>query len=123
VFVNIQFLFARLKKSEFVERYLREKLEGHLERFHHLRTLRAFVKIEMENSPQHRGKDSFSCMIRISSPFFKNVVVQKQDTDVYAAIGQVLDKLTIVLSKVHSARVKERRRNVHIEELALTEVA
>lgn len=106
--MNIKCLFVRLTRSKIAEEYVKERLERHLERFHHLRTLRSVVKFEMVNSGK-ANDETYSCTVRITSPFFKNIIVRKTGKTLTGAISEVLNKVTLVLSKIHSARTKQRK--------------
>lgn len=114
----IRFLFSHLDKSVFVENFALQKLEPMLARFRRDRALDGVVKLDMENSRMHAGRDSFACEIRIRSRMFKNIVIRKSNINLYQAIAQAADTLHAVLSKRHAARVKWHRRRQRCASLA-----
>ncbi len=61
--MKIQYVFRHLDQSEFIKKFAQEHVERLLSRHSKTPNIQGIVKLEMENSPQHPGKDVYKCEI------------------------------------------------------------
>ncbi len=109
--MRINYVFRHLDKSDFIKAFA----QGHIEKaLNRLNTpndnLNGIVKLEMENSPQQPGKDVYSCEIHVNSKRHGNLIIKKRTSNMYAAISDATDRLTLLLSKI-KGKYKARRRS------------
>lgn len=109
--MRIQYVFRHLDQSEFIQNFAKEHIERLLSRHSNTPNLEGIVKLEMENSPQHPGKDVFRCEILLKSPHHGNLIVKKRTSNMYEAIVEATDKLSLALEKVKGRFKAKRRRN------------
>lgn len=107
--MKIQYVFRHLDQSEFIKKFAKEHIERLLARHTNTPNVHGIVKLEMENSPQQPGKDVYKCEILLQSPHHGKMIVKKRTGNMYEAITEATDKLSLVLSKV-KGRFKSRRR-------------
>ncbi len=116
--MKIQYVFRHLDQSEFIKKFAQEHIERLLARHTNTPNVHGIVKLEMENSPQHPGKDVFKCEILLQSPYHGKMIVKKRTSNMYEAITDATDKLSLVLSKV-KGRFKSRRRKNTVDKTRL----
>lgn len=119
--MKIQYVFRHLDKSEFIKKFAQEHIERLLSKHSNTPNLAGIVKLEMENSPQHPGKDVFKCEILLKSPRHGSLIVKKRTGNMYEAIVEATDKLSLAMEKV-KGRFKARRRKNAIEKTQLNYV-
>ncbi|MEZ4815321.1 MAG: ribosome-associated translation inhibitor RaiA [Bdellovibrionota bacterium] len=110
--MKIQYVFRHLDQSEFIKNFAKEHIERLLTRHSRTPNIEGTVKLEMENSPQHPGKDIYKCEIVLKSPHHGRMIVKKRTGNMYEAISEAADKLSISLEKVKGRFKSRRRRNV-----------
>lgn len=116
--MRIQYVFRHLDQSEFIKKFAQEHIERLLSRHSKNPNLGGVVKLEMENSPQHPGKDVFKCEILLKSPRHGNLIVKKRNGNMYEAIIEATDKLSVALEKV-KGRFKSRRKKNKLDKVAI----
>lgn len=95
----VKVIFKNLKKSEFVLDSVKEKIGRVLEKFPEMENASATISIEMENSPQHAGKDDFRVKLIMLSRGHKPIVIQKDSANVYQAASLLADRLFDLLHR------------------------
>lgn len=108
--MNIQYVFARLERSDLLESFVHPRIESILEKFRRDRSVKARVRFVMENSPHQPGRDSFGFEILLNSRLFRGVAIRKRSRAMGDAIAQGLDALANIVSRTHEARTQRRRR-------------
>jgi ribosome-associated translation inhibitor RaiA len=105
--MSLQIVFSQVPSSPFIRTLIEE---GWQSLAAELRTQpRGRVVVEMRNSPQQPGPDSFCC--RIQMRFRKRWVrVAAEDSNVYKALHRALNKLSSA-----AERVRDRRKNRYRE--------
>lgn len=102
----VKVIFKNLKKSDFIQNILADKISHVLEKFPEMRSAVATVSVEMENSPQHVGKDDFRIKLTMFSKG-KPIVIQKESSNLYQAAAVLSDRLFEVLH-----RTVEKKRDI-----------
>lgn len=121
--MKIQYVFRHLDQSEFIKSFAQDHIEKVLTRHQYHPDLQGTVKLEMENSPQHAGKDSFCCEIRVRSPRHGMLVIKKRTANMYEAITAASDRLVNALERVKGRfRASRRRLRTPMPELALSPI-
>ena len=119
--MRIQYVFRHLDQSDFVKAYAKEHVEKILTKHQKDPNINAVIKLEMENSPQHPGKDSYKCEIRVQSPRHGNLIISKTKSNMYEAISEASERLSQLFNKIKgkiSARRRKRESFVEIESFA-----
>jgi ribosomal subunit interface protein len=113
--MKIDYVFRHLDQSDFVRNFAQEHIEKILSRHQRDPNVMGVVKMEMENSPQHPGKNLYSCEIRVSSPV-GSLIVKKRTSNMYEAIAEASSRLSKSLEKVKGRYKARRRRRYYIAE-------
>ena len=107
--MRLQYVFRHLDQSEFIKNFAQDHIEKILTRYERDPGVNGTVKMEMENSPQQPGKDVYVCEIRLHTPHHGNLIIKKRTGNMYEAIAEACDKLSMAMSKM-KGRFKARRR-------------
>ncbi len=107
---NIQYVYSHLQKTDSIQGFAQERIESVLEKFRAYKIFSSRVRMEMKNSPEHAGKDEYSCEVFVKVQRFPTVVIKKTSANLYEAISLVSDRLLNLLSRIHEKRCSLRRR-------------
>lgn len=109
--MRIQYIFRHLDQSEFLKKFAQDHIERLLSRYKGTPNINSVIKLEMENSPEQPGKDVFSCEILLSSPQLGKLIVKKRTANMYEAIAEATDKLSMSMEKVKGRFLSKRRKS------------
>jgi ribosome-associated translation inhibitor RaiA len=108
--MSLQIVFSQVPSSPFVKSLIEEAWQTMAADLRS--TPKGRVVVEMRNSPQQSGLDSFAC--RIQMRFRKRWVrVKAEDSNVYKALHRALNKLRSAAERVRERR-KSRFRERHL---------
>lgn len=103
----VRVMFKNLKKSDFIEEFLSEKVQHILSKFPEAtKGGSATAVVAMENSQLHRGADLFQVKLILLLKGMKPIILQKENGNIYQAVAVLCDRL---LESLH--RHFERRRD------------
>lgn len=110
----IRITFKNLDRSELAREAVETKLQQVIEKFPDLFKSRINVTLCMENSPRQAGPDIFCVKTRIQGSKYDGIILEKRDSNLYGALGQVsahlLERLNRYGDKTRvKARAKERK--------------
>lgn len=106
----IQIKFKNLEKSEMAREAVQERMEALVDKFPDLNECKMLVTLEMENSPTQAGPDLFKVKVHVSRGRYRNTTVEKSDSNLYAALAEVVDHMLEKLNRFGDRmRVKERK--------------
>lgn len=102
--------FKNLEKSEIAKEAVTERIESLVSKFNDLDEGKIQVTLEMQNSPTQPGPDVFKVKIHVASGRYKGVTVEKNSSNLYVALAEVVDHMLEILNRYgDKVRVKERR--------------
>lgn len=105
----VRVMFKNLKKSDFIEDILNERVEHVLSKFPEAtKGGTATAVVAMENSHLHKGADLFQVKLILLLKGMKPIILQKENGNIYQAVAVLCDRL---LESLH--RHFERRRDHH----------
>lgn len=105
----IQVKFKNLEKSEMAREAAQERIESLIAKFPNLSKSKIQITLEMENSPTQAGPDLFKVKCHISGARYDGVTVEKEGSNLYAALADVIEHMLENLNRFgDKARVRER---------------
>ena len=110
VSMKVQVVFQNLKKSEFVNQIVHERVESVLEKFPQTEKGNAIVYVSMENSHHQAGPDFFKVKVLLKGLKMKPIVLAKHSQNLYEATAQVVDSLLESFHR-HSEKLMTKRRS------------
>lgn len=112
----IQIKFKKLEKSELAKEAVQERIEALVDKFNDLNKSKIQITLEMENSPTQAGPDLFKVKLHIVRGRYDGITVEKANSNLYAALAEVVDHMLEVLNRFGDrVRVKERKQAREIE--------
>lgn len=106
----IQIKFKNLEPSAIAREAVTIRLQSLIEKFPDLIGTKIQVTLEMENSPLQAGPDLFQVKVYIASGRYKDVLIEKENANMYIALAEVSDHLLEKLNRYgDKVRVKERK--------------
>lgn len=107
----IQIKFKNLEKSEMAKEAVLSRVQPMIEKFPDLQGSKIQVTLQMDNSQFQAGPDLFKVKLCVLSGRYKDVVIQKEDSNLYLALAEVIEHMLEVLNRHgDKARVKQRNR-------------
>lgn len=107
----VRVMFKNLKKSDFIEEFLNEKVQHVLSKFPQaLKGGTATAVVSMENSQLHKGADLFQVKLILLLKGMKPIVLQKENGNIYQAVAVLCDRL---LESLHRHFERRRDHNRH----------
>ncbi|MBF0207655.1 MAG: HPF/RaiA family ribosome-associated protein [Oligoflexia bacterium] len=111
----MKIIFKNLEKSELAKELTQERLHTVFERFPDLQKSKVTVTLSMENSPQQAGADVFTVRFYSQGGRYRNIVLQKSASNLYAALADVVEHLLEKLNRFgDKIRVKQRNKNNYL---------
>ncbi len=104
----VRVMFKNLKKSQFIENILDERIQHVLSKFPEAKGGTATAVVAMENSQFKKGADLFQVKLILLLKGMKPIVLIKENGNIYQAVAVLTDRL---LESLH--RHFERRRDSH----------
>ena len=103
--------FKNLEKSEIAREAVRSRMDPLIEKFEDLKGCRILVTLEMENSPLQAGPDHFKVKVHIANGRYRDITVEKEETNLYVALAEVAEHMLEVLNRFGDRnRVKGRKK-------------
>lgn len=112
--MSTQVVFANMDKSSILENHVRQEIEKVIEGHTGSKGFDTRIKLEMENSPFHRGLDAFRIFVKMRVRGLKPIILKKSGADMYQAIRASMESLRLALTKAHDVR-KHRQHHRHLK--------
>lgn len=108
----MKIVFKNLEKSEIAKDAVRERVSELVEKFSDLKKSSVLVTLEMHNSPQQAGPDSFSISLRVSGGRYDGVSLTKYSQSLYVALADLIEHALEILNR-YSDKKRVVERNMH----------
>lgn len=92
-------VFKNLKKSNFIQQAVEERLAKVMSKFKGFRESKTTVIVSMDNSPRQAGVDQFTVKLVATPNKKKPVILEKKAEGFYEALAQVSEKLLEVFER------------------------
>ncbi len=103
--------FKNFKKTESLQNIVENKIGGVIEKFPELKSSRVSVLVEMENSRTQAGLDVFKIKLCVLNGAFKNLIIEKSDSNFYKALAEVSDSMLETFNRFgDKQRIKKRNQ-------------
>ena len=98
-----------MEKSDLAKEAVTDRVLTVVDKFPDLALSRIKITLEMENSPQQAGPDSFTVKVHVASGRYRDLSIAKSSANLYAALSDVIEHLLEKLNRFGDrSRVKER---------------
>jgi ribosome-associated translation inhibitor RaiA len=112
----ISVAFKNLEPSDLARTSAHERMAVLVDKFPELNNHRIRITLEMENAPNKRGADSFSVTVRIQGTKYRNIMVRRDNIQLYPALAKVMDSLLETLNRSGDrVRVTDRAAERSVE--------
>lgn len=104
--------YRDITRSEYLESYLLDKIEGLVEKFMH-KDVNAHltVRVETERHRTQNRKPVFICEVVLKPSHSKKIIkVRKSGEDFYNCVGEITDAMRKMLQKLSSRRTSQKKR-------------
>lgn len=108
----MKIVFKNLEKSEIAKDAVRERISELIEKFADLKKSSVLVTLEMHNSPQQAGLDSFSISLRVSGGRYDGINLTKHSSSLYIALADLVEHALESLNR-YSDKKRVVERNMH----------
>jgi ribosome-associated translation inhibitor RaiA len=95
----MKFVFKNINRSEFIKEVAQDRVTDLLNKYPDLGNHELSVTFSMDNSPRQKGPDSFAVKILMRGRKFKNLILEKRDSNLYGALAKALGSLSEKISK------------------------
>ena len=118
-------VFKNLEKSEIAKDFVEERISELIDKFPDLKKSNILVTLEMHNSPQQAGPDSFSICMRANGGKYDGVSLTKYAQSLYVALADLVEHALEILNMTRQVLGGElieigRLRNVSEELFLIT---
>ncbi|KYG68676.1 hypothetical protein AZI87_05425 [Bdellovibrio bacteriovorus] len=105
--------YRDITKTENLEAYLLEKVEGTVEDFFKYDSgAHLTVRVETDRHRSQTRKPSYICEVILKASYIRNVIkVRKTDENFKRCVANTVDALKVILSKQSSLKSQHRRRD------------
>lgn len=103
--------FKNLEKSEMARDATKVRMATLIEKFPDLANANILITLTMDNSPSQAGPDLFKVKVHISSGKYKSVIVEKESSNLYAALASVIEHM---LEKLNRFGDKQRVKQIKV---------
>lgn len=112
----LKIIYKNMSASSLTTENVEERIAPILDKYPALRSHRATLTIEMENSPFKRGLDSYALSLMVTGKTYKNLRIKKSAENLYAAAAALAEGLTELLGREHGRRHRATRRTLRLQE-------
>lgn len=105
----VKVIFKNIEKTESIVSIVQEKISHILGKFPELVDATATVSLEMENSPQHVGRDDFRVKLVMSHRGARPIVIEKEGENLYQTTAILADRLLEILHRAVEKRRDSKR--------------
>lgn len=108
----LKVVFKNLEKSEIAKEVVEERISELIEKFPELKKSSVLTTLEMHNSPQQAGPDSFSISLRVDGGRYAGISLTKYSTSLYVALADLVEHALERLNR-YSDRKRVVQRTLH----------
>ena len=108
----LKVVFKNLEKSEIAKEVVEERISELIEKFPDLKKSSVLATLEMHNSPQQAGPDSFSISLRVNGGKYAGISLTKYSSSLYVALAELVEHALERLNRF-SDRKRVVQRNLH----------
>ena len=101
-----QIRFVRLGKSEMIKEAIEDKVEPILDKFNLDDQSKAYIDVEMENSPHQAGRDVFKVKLFFKEGSMEGFVLEKSDINFYKALSQLTSTLATNIDRFKGKKLR-----------------
>ncbi len=108
--MRIDVQFRHMDRSEALEAFVTEKVEMAVDGFVHRHDSHVMIWLVSDLNRTNRGTPEFCCEIEVRYPKKKDVFISKTNSDIYSAINEACDKLSVLLDEAGKKEIHQRRQ-------------